>query len=218
MEIAPNARDLDMDEHAQAQQPWASTGKDGDEQRTDGHVELSSTADSAQPGIGDPEMDSEEQRPALPPRPNTLNLLDENAGSPKAVRQAKATTAVSLTDIKSQADGPKEIRSVPGSIRAKASLSQVASSRGSEAGDSTSVRSSVANHDVGEMENLFNDFLATEPEGVHQDNTGLLQFPEFRADDVEDDFAGEFESVGEIDENKANEGLFSLAIKGVRGC
>lgn len=196
-----------MDEHAQAQQPWASSDQDGNEQGSSSTAEPSFTADSPQPDIGGLQPDSEEQRPALPPRPNTLNLLDENAGSPKAVRQARATTAVSLTDINSQADGPKEIRSVPGSIRARASLSQVASSRASEAGDSTSVRSSVVNHDIGEMESLFNDFLATEPEGVHQDSTGLLQFPEFRADDVEDDFAGEFESVGEIDENQTNEGM-----------
>lgn len=200
-----------MDQHAQVQQPWAPTGKDGNEQGNNSAVESSAAADctSTHPDLGGPEIGSEEPRPALPPRPNTLNLLDESMGSPKAARQAKATTAVSLTDINTQADGSKDTRSVPGSLRARASLSQVASSRASEAGDSTSVRSSVVNHDAGEMENLLNDFLATETEGAHQGSTGLLQFPEFRADDVEDDFAGEFESVGEIDENQANEGLFS---------
>lgn len=197
-----------MDQHAQAQQPWAPTDKDRNEQ-SNSAVESSSAADSTHSLIGDPEVGSEEPRPALPPRPNTLNLLDENAGSSKAVQQARATTAVSLTDINSRADVSKDIRSVPGTLRARASLSQVASSRGSETGDSTSVRSSLANHDVDEMENLFKDFLATEPEGVHEDSTGLLQFPEFRADDVDDDFAGEFESIGEIDENEGNEGWFS---------
>ena len=149
-----------MDQHAQVQQPWAPTGKDGNDQGNTSAVESSAAADCTHPDLGGPEIGSEEPRPALPPRPNTLNLLDESMGSPKATRQAKATTAVSLTDINTQADGSKDTRSVPGSLRARASLSQVASSRASEAGDSTSVRSSVVNHDAGEMENLLNDFLA----------------------------------------------------------
>ena len=119
---------------------------------------------------------------------------------------------MSLTDIGSQQnlDGPKEnlpIRNLPGTLRAKASLSQVASSRASEAGDSVSARSSLLNPDVSEVENVFNDFIATEPGGIHQDSTGLLQFPEFQADDVDDDFTSEFEPVGEVDEGGENEGL-----------
>ena len=202
-----DARDLDMDQHGQGQQLCPFSGKDGSEQGNS-DVESYLTTDPTDSGSQDPG-----ERPPLPPRP-TLNLLDENAGSPKAVRQqaqsnlqSKATTAVSLPDINFQSDGPKDIRSLPGTLRAKASLSQVASSRGSETGDSASVRSSLVNPDVGEIENVFDDFVATEPGGVHQDSAGLLLFPEFQADKVDDDFAVEFESLGEIDETGENEGL-----------
>jgi hypothetical protein len=56
------------------------------------------------------------------------------------------------------------------------------------------------------MENVFSDLLAAESGVVQQDGTGLLQFPEFQADDVEDDFASEFEPVGEVEEGEDNEG------------
>ncbi|KAI9926732.1 hypothetical protein ASPWEDRAFT_177258 [Aspergillus wentii DTO 134E9] len=154
--------------------------------------------------------------PPLPPRPNTLGLLDESPSSrtirqtPQANLQAKATTAVSLTDIGFQQfqDGAKEnypVRS--GGLKAKASLSQLASSKASETGDSASIRSSVPNAEPGETENIFGDFIATDPGVIQEDSTGLLQFPEFHADNVDDDFTGEFESVGEVDEDGKNEEL-----------
>ncbi|RJE24551.1 hypothetical protein PHISCL_03138, partial [Aspergillus sclerotialis] len=87
-----------------------------------------------------------------------------------------------------------------------ASLSQLTSSRGSETGDSASIRSSIPNAEAGEVENVFNDFAA-ESGVTHQDSSGLLQFPEFQADDVEDDFASEFEPVGEVKEGGENEEL-----------
>lgn len=161
---------------------------------------------------------SEGPRPPLPPRPGTLNLLDEGTTPPGAIRQTlppnlqgKATTAVSLTDIGfQQSDGAKDAYPAqsahPGTLRARASLSQLASSRDSETGDSASIRSSAPNVEVGEVENVFSDFAA-EPGGIHQDSSGLLQFPEFRADDVDDDFTSEFEPVGEVEEGGENEGL-----------
>ncbi|PYH91974.1 SAND protein [Aspergillus ellipticus CBS 707.79] len=148
----------------------------------------------------------EERPPPLPPRPNTLNLLDDGGASPRppgnltqSALQSQATTAVSLTDIASQ-DAGKEtlaVRSLPGTLRAKASLSHLASARGSEAGDSASIRSSVPHGDA-DVDNVFGDFLATEPGLIRQHSSGLMQFPEFQADDVEDDFASEFEPVGEV--------------------
>lgn len=161
---------------------------------------------------------SSDTAPPLPPRPNTLNLLDEGATPPGTIRhtaqsslQGKATTAVSLTDIGFQQlqDGGKDTyptHVLPGNLRAKASLSQLASSRGSETGDSASIRSSAPNAEAGEVENVFNDFAA-ESGVIYQDSSGLLQFPEFQADDVDDDFASEFESVGEIEDGGENEGL-----------
>lgn len=192
-----------MDRQVQGQ---ASSGDDGDDPKNNpmgSHPEIYSVKSRSR----DPSVSSEEQRPPLPPRPNTLNLLDERQAAQSNL-QAKATTAVSLTDIESQ-QIPDTVpnRGLPDTLRARSSLSQIGSSKASETGDSMSIRSSIPNTDVGEVENLFNDFIATEPGTVHQDNTGLLLFPEFRADDVEDDFVSEFESVGEVDEHGENEGL-----------
>lgn len=213
-----------MDRHAQGQ-PWTSSSGDDVTEERGSSVGFSVPADPGSLKSRDPSVSSEEQRPPSPPRPNTLSLLDEGAASSKMTRQtaqsnlqAKATTAVSLADIGSQqnVDGATEnfpTRSLPPILRAKASLSQVASSKGSENGDSVSVRSSLMNPEVGEVENVFDDFIATEPGGIHRDSTGLLQFPEFRADDVEDDFISEFESVGEVGESGENEGMWLLSVE-----
>ncbi|KAE8367817.1 vacuolar fusion protein mon1 [Aspergillus caelatus] len=154
--------------------------------------------------------------PPLPPRPNTLSLLDEGASSSRTLRQStqsvlqsRATTAVSLTDIASH-DGGKEshpARNLPGTLRAKASLSHLASPRGSDTADSASIRSSVPQTDVGEVENVFSDFVMTESGPMQHDSTGLLQFPEFQADDVDDDFTEEFEPVGDVGDEGENEVL-----------
>ncbi|RMZ46160.1 Vacuolar fusion protein mon1 [Aspergillus flavus] len=154
--------------------------------------------------------------PPLPPRPNTLNLLDEGASSSRTLRQStqsalqsRATTAVSLTDIASH-DGGKEsypARGLPGTLRAKASLSHLASPRGSDTADSASVKSSVPQTDFGEVENVFSDFVAAESGPMQHDSTGLLQFPEFQADDVDDDFTEEFEPVGDVGDEGENEEL-----------
>ncbi|OOF98920.1 hypothetical protein ASPCADRAFT_42974 [Aspergillus carbonarius ITEM 5010] len=165
---------------------------------------------------GDRSTTPDERPPPLPPRPNTLTLLDEGGASPRIPRQpaqptlqSRATTAVSLTDIASQDAGKDSlsVRNLPGALKAKASLSHLASPRGSEAGDTASIRSSIPQGDLGDVENVFDDFLATESGLVQQHNTGLLQFPEFQADDVEDDFAGEFEPVGDVGEEGEHEEL-----------
>ncbi|PWY70958.1 vacuolar fusion protein mon1 [Aspergillus heteromorphus CBS 117.55] len=152
----------------------------------------------------------EERPPPLPPRPTTLTLLDDGGAPPRTPNpsqpalQSRATTAVSLTDIASQDAGKESytVRSLPGTLKARASLSHLTSARGSEAGDTASIRSSVPHGDVGDVENVFGDFLSTESGLIRQhSSTGLLQFPEFQADDVEDDFASEFEPVGEIGED-----------------
>ena len=168
---------------------------------------------------GDRSTTPDERPPPLPPRPNTLTLLDEGGASPRIPRQpaqptlqSRATTAVSLTDIASQDAGKDSlsVRNLPGALKAKASLSHLASPRGSEAGDTASIRSSIPQGDLGDVENVFDDFLATESGLVQQHNTGLLQFPEFQADDVEDDFAGEFEPVGDVGEEGEHEGMYDL--------
>ncbi|PLB41316.1 guanine nucleotide exchange factor MON1 [Aspergillus candidus] len=159
---------------------------------------------------------SEGSPPPLPPRPNTLGLLDEGGASLRVPRsttqsnlQSKATTAVSLTDIGSNSGG-KENNHAHGlaeNLRAKASLSHIASSRASETGDSASIRSSIPHADPGEADHVFSDFVVSDEPVVQQDSSGLLRFPEFQADDVEDGFASEFESVGNVEEDGNNEEL-----------
>ena len=156
---------------------------------------------------------SEGERPPLPPRPNTLSLLNDETGS-RAALQAEATTAISRTDIETQSpEAPGSaystlaVRGLAQGPKAKASLSQLASPRSSEAGDSANIISSVPNGDSGDVEALFMDFAATAP-GSQRIATGLLDFPEFAADDIDDDgILSEFEAVGELNEEGDNEGL-----------
>ncbi|KAI3110704.1 hypothetical protein CBS147333_4566 [Penicillium roqueforti] len=156
---------------------------------------------------------SEGERPPLPPRPNTLSLLNDETGSRSAL-QAEATTAISRTDIETQPpEAPGStystlaVRGLAQGPKARASLSQLASPRSSEAGDSASIRSSVPNGDSGDVETLFMDFAATEP-GSQRGATGLLDFPEFAADDIDDNgILSEFEAVGELNEEGDNEEL-----------
>ncbi|KAJ5292861.1 uncharacterized protein N7443_008814 [Penicillium atrosanguineum] len=155
---------------------------------------------------------SEGVRPPLPPRPNTLNLLNDETAS-RASLQAEATTAVSRAEIGTQTPDAENtystlaVRGLPRGVKARASLSQLASPKGSEAGDSASIRSSIQNGDVGDVEGLFKDFV-TGATGEHSDAASLLHFPEFPADDVDDDgFLSEFEPVGELSEEAGNEDL-----------
>lgn len=158
----------------------------------------------------------DEQRPPLPPRPNTLSLLNDEA-TPRATLQAEPTTAVSRAEVDTE---PSEVgssaystlvaRGLPRGLKGRASLSQLASPKGSDAGDTASIRSSVHNGDIGDGEALFPDFMNAAPEG-HLDAASLLHFPEFAAEDVDDEvFLGEFEAIGELDEDGGNEGEYVL--------
>ncbi|KAJ5662883.1 hypothetical protein N7507_003614 [Penicillium longicatenatum] len=167
----------------------------------------------------DPSPSSEGERPPLPPRPKTLSLLN-NESTSRTPLQAGATTAVSRAEVDSQTpDGTGSaysslaIRGLAQGLKAKASLSHLASSRVSEAGDTASIRSSVQNGDVGDVEAIFKDFVTSGP-GVHSGAGSLLHFPEFPAEDLDDDgFLAEFELVGEIDEDAGNEDLLLQRFK-----
>ncbi|KAJ6135117.1 hypothetical protein N7512_000277 [Penicillium capsulatum] len=152
-------------------------------------------------------------RPPLPPRPNTLSLLNDEAAS-RTTLQAEATTAVSRAEVDTQpSDGATSAystlatRSLSREPKAKASLSQLASSRASEAGDTASIRSSIHTGDAGDVEAIFQDFAPSAP-GSYTDAASLLLLPEFAADDVDDDeFLTEFDAVGQVDEHAGNEDL-----------
>ncbi|GFF83946.1 vacuolar fusion protein mon1 [Aspergillus udagawae] len=200
------------------EQPQVLPGDDGAGRNNYGAPEYSAKRPS-NTGSDDSPTSFEERPPPLPPRPSTLSLLDEGFISSRSVRQAssaslqaKATTAVSIPDISllQLNDSGKEnhpTRGPFGTLRAKASLTQLTASRSSDAGDSASIRSTALNTELGEAENVFSDFLAQESGDVQQDSSGLLQFPEFRADDVDDDFTSEFEPIGELDDQGRNEEL-----------
>ncbi|CAI7643620.1 unnamed protein product [Penicillium manginii] len=155
----------------------------------------------------------EGQRPPLPPRPNTLSLLNDEASPRAPTLQAEATTAVSREDAGPQTPNAGKVysslavRGLSRGLKARASLSQLTSPKGSDAGDSASIRSSIQNGDLGDVDAMFSDFVVTVPTGP-ADTTSLLHFPEFPADNVNDEeFLDEFNAVGELDELAGNEDL-----------
>ncbi|KAF3400978.1 Vacuolar fusion protein mon1 [Talaromyces pinophilus] len=161
--------------------------------------------------------DAEEVRPPLPPRPETIDLLNEgNAFRTSSTRpnlQSHATTALSLTDITGQTNADGRDGFVAGfgrtllgrGLRAKASLSQLNSARGSEAGDTASVISYAPNSEEGQDESLLGEFAN---ESNLQDDSGkieILGHDEYPQDGTEHEFVDEFEPIGELDEDGQNE-------------
>ncbi|KAL5048267.1 hypothetical protein BDW71DRAFT_27494 [Aspergillus fruticulosus] len=157
--------------------------------------------------------------PPLPPRPETLGLLEDGGAAPGTPKlnapaahpglQSRATTAVSLAEI-SQSDRKDAlaVRTLPGTVHAKASLSRLATPKGgSDAGDSASITSYAPCSESGDVENIFGSLASSEVGMVQEESPGLMQFPEFQADDVEDEFASEFEPVGELSGGGENEDL-----------
>lgn len=162
---------------------------------------------------------SEEERPPLPPRPETIDLLDEDSASrPSTARphlQSQATTALSLKDISRQANSDTVDTPIPGfgrsllgcGLKARTSLSQLTSTRGSEAGDTASIRSFIANSEEGQDESIFGDFAAEAAHHLHAEKVGVLSLTEFPQDDGADEFVREFDSIGDLDEVGDKEGM-----------
>ncbi|PCG92928.1 Vacuolar fusion protein MON1 [Penicillium occitanis (nom. inval.)] len=141
--------------------------------------------------------DAEEVRPPLPPRPETIDLLNEG-------------NAFHITG-QTNADGRDGFvagfgRTLLGrGLRAKASLSQLNSARGSEAGDTASVISYAPNSEEGQDESLLGEFAN---ESNLQDDSGkieILGHDEYPQDGTEHEFVDEFEPIGELDEDGQNE-------------
>jgi hypothetical protein len=162
--------------------------------------------------------DAEEVRPPLPPRPETIDLLNEGntfrTSTTRPNLQSHATTALSLTDIAGQTNADARDGFIAGfgrtllgrGLRAKASLSQLNSARGSEAGDTASVISYAPNSEADQDESLFGEFAN---ETNVQDESGdieILGHDEYPQDGTEHEFVEEFEPIGELDEDGQNEG------------
>jgi hypothetical protein len=182
-------------------------------------------------------VSSETARPPLPPRQKNTGAQDEvvpsSAGSPRLARlsskqnlQSKATTALSVAEISTQIfpDGSREIHSsTPEKASAfqdaipKASFSRMASRRGSDAGDTASIRSFRPNTatGAGDLESIFGDFpgMSQDRAGWNSafiDNFDSFDLAEFQDEDTDFDFSDEFESIGELDPDGHNEGMLAI--------
>lgn len=170
----------------------------------------------------DDTVEPEELRPPLPPRPEILDLLNEGntlLTTPKRLNlQSHATTAVSLTDINGQTNAEGRNGFVAGlgrvmlgsGLRAKASLSQLNSARGSDSADAVSVSSYVPKSVDSPDDSLFGEFAADEnATGNAVDNpkrSDVLNLDEYPQDGSEEGFADEFEPIGELQEDSSSEG------------
>lgn len=159
--------------------------------------------------------DLEEARPPLPPRPETIDLLNEGnsfrASSTRPNLQSHATTALSLPDIAGQTNADGFVAGIGRTLlgrglKAKASLSQLNSARASEAGDSASVASFVPNSEEGQEENLFSEFTTNGDLRGSLENIEVLGLDEYPQDGTHDEFAEEFEHIADLAEDGHNEG------------
>lgn len=183
------------------------------------------TTDTASSGSGG---ENAEVPPALPPRPNIVGLDKQVsvAGCPSKIRpsskhnlQSKPTTALSLTDINTQnpSDGSREpplssgVKIAAGvTLGHRLSGAHLRSRRGSDAGDSISVRSFVPGGETSDDMSLFGDFPViggkdfSWPEGG--ENTGKRDFLESEDDEVDYDFENEFDTIDEVEPDGSNSG------------
>ncbi|OAT09793.1 vacuolar fusion protein mon1 [Blastomyces gilchristii SLH14081] len=164
--------------------------------------------------------------PALPPRPTIVSFEKQQvtAGSSSKIRpssmhnlQSKPTTALSITDINTQnmPDGSSDLyastagKVVPGvTIGSRLSGTYLRSRRGSDAGDSISVRSFVPGGENSDDASLFGDFPVIGGEefswtegGEHAGNRDLLESED---EEVDYDFENEFDAVDEVEPDGSN--------------
>ncbi|KAI9701962.1 MAG: Vacuolar fusion protein mon1 [Candelina mexicana] len=175
----------------------------------------------------------EEIRPPLPPRPSRLQSTAEPTLSPldtlqrlrKSGRpqlQSAATTAVSLTDIHTQVhqDGLRGTYSTPTKPKQSDTSgspyrgnSLYASHNGSDAGETSSIRSYVPTLEAGgDVESLLGEVLgsgqdspAWELLGGHTEVPDPFEMLTYDKKCLEGDFEQEFNEVGELFANGGNE-------------
>ncbi|KAK2794841.1 Vacuolar fusion protein mon1 [Emmonsiellopsis sp. PD_5] len=173
----------------------------------------------------------EDVPPALPPRPSIIVDKDgaiSHTDSPSKIRppsrhglQSKPTTALSLTDINTQAmpDGSRELYSSTAgkavsaiSVRPKLSTSQlhsrVGSRVGSDTGDSMSVQSFVPGGETSEEGSILGNFpgigdegRSWSPSGEHVEKQELLECGD---EEVDSEFENEFDPIDEVEQDGSN--------------
>ena len=176
---------------------------------------------SDRPDDGGPLDASRDQAPPLPSRPHDHQLLTPTGSLRKPKLQSRATTAVSLTDIQSSAQGDvphwnetAAIRGGPSrAVSRQPSLSSLArpkSRRPSDSLDVASVKSFISHSPTiqpsVETETLLEDALDTAQESIFQDSdegykdTGLLKDSDFATR-----FEKEFVELESLQESGATE-------------
>ncbi|EEH19349.1 hypothetical protein PABG_01668 [Paracoccidioides brasiliensis Pb03] len=161
--------------------------------------------------------------PVLPPRPG----LDEQEGATDATSkikptsrhslQSKPTTALSLTDVNTHTlpDGSKDlysstaVKTIPGkAIGHRTSVSQLRSRRGSDAGDSISVRSFVPGGETPDDISLFGDFPIVggdEISWVHSGERAVKRaLLDSDDDEVDSEFEHEFDAIDQVEPDGGN--------------
>jgi hypothetical protein len=177
----------------------------------------------------------EGKRPALPPRPMTIELLGSSQTSPantlrlqkqpsRPQLQSTATTAVSLTDIQTQSyrDGSRETyaqSSISSPSRKSSHYGSPAglprkSNNGSEGDDNASLRS-YAPTTIGtgsDIEGMLEEAMGTEQHktawNLADEKQSDVDFGAIPYDNEEPtaDFSREFDEIGELDEDNSNQG------------
>jgi len=158
-------------------------------------------------------------RPPLPPRPTNLPTLRSRPSASYYEQDSKGgllsgtTTAVTTIGVKTNTtnDGSHKLQPSIGSRSASSpSLKRgiIGSPRASDTGDSSSLRSYVPQLEATEeVRSLFGNHLTDDDDENHS-RPSQDTFPsQFEGEDVDIDFASEFDSVPEIDEDGGNEEL-----------
>ncbi|KAH7036414.1 trafficking protein Mon1-domain-containing protein [Macrophomina phaseolina] len=115
--------------------------------------------------------------PPLPPRPRNLTTKASTDsfrfsasanGSPRPALQSKATTALSIPGVQSYSDSLRDAVSSPSSRHFSFSSARLGPSRsGSDAGDTTSVRSYVPTLEAGtDVENILGEVIAEQDSSI----------------------------------------------------
>ena len=166
-------------------------------------------------------------RPPLPPRPDTLNLLNERPAAsaglklPRPDLLSRATTGVSYTDINyhSGQDGSAETyastrpHTPTGQLsRAQSKANLHSGGKGSDAGDSASIASAMPSSDAGgDIASLMGDTMSHEQNSAWKILSSDTEKPDpFEVSPAEDEreareFDREFEEIGDIDPDGENE-------------